>query len=104
MAYAAGMSERILVVDDDVRLAEMVASYLSTRGYAVDTSATAVDGLAAARSGQYDAVLLDVMLPDGDGLDLCRTLRAEGSLPIVMLTARGSTGSCSTSPRTSSTC
>lgn len=77
------------MVDDDVRLAEMVKDYLAARGVAVDLAHAAVPGLAAARTGAYDAVLLDVMLPDGDGLDLCRTLRAESAIPILMLTARG---------------
>ena len=80
---------RILLVDDDTRLAELVSRYLGTRGLDVTVRATATTGLAAARSGAWDAVLLDVMLPDGDGFDLCRTLRAESDVPIVMLTARG---------------
>ena len=83
------MGERVLIVDDDVKLAELVATYLGGRGVQVDTRATAAEGLHAARHGGYDAVLLDVMLPDGDGLALCRQLRAESSVPIVMLTARG---------------
>jgi DNA-binding response OmpR family regulator len=83
------MPERILIVDDDVRLSDMVQTYLQSRGMTVTTAPTATRGLAAARTGGFDAVLLDVMLPDGDGFDLCRTLRAESEVPIVMLTARG---------------
>ena len=89
MIYAPRMAERILVVDDDVRLAAMVSSYLGSRGYEVETRVDATTGLAAARTGRYDAVLLDVMLPDADGFDVCRTLRAESGVPILMLTARG---------------
>ena len=77
------------MVDDDVELAEMVSDYLGARGFEVEVRHAAASGLIAARSGDYKAVLLDVMLPDGDGLDLCRTLRAEGNIAIVMLTARG---------------
>lgn len=83
------MSNRVLLVDDDVRLAEMVREYLAARGYEVELRHGAMAGLQAARAGTYDAVLLDVMLPDGDGFDVCRTLRAESQVPILMLTARG---------------
>ena len=83
------MSERILIIDDDVRLAAMVTQYLASRGFEVEARADATSGLAAARSGQFDALLLDVMLPDGDGFDLCRTIRAESDVFILMLTARG---------------
>ncbi|MBX2799709.1 MAG: response regulator transcription factor [Myxococcales bacterium] len=83
------MADKILVVDDDVRLADMVSSYLASHGFEVHARPDALSGLAAARTGQYDAVLLDVMLPDGDGMELCRTLRAESDVVIVMLTARG---------------
>ncbi len=84
------MAERVLVVDDDERLADMVAEFLGRHGFVADVRHRATTGLAQARAGGYDAVLLDVMLPDGDGLELCRTLRAEDpSLPLLMLTARG---------------
>jgi DNA-binding response OmpR family regulator len=81
--------DRVLLVDDDTRLSAMVASYLRGHALEVETRPDAAQGLAAARSGRYDVVLLDVMLPDGDGLELCRTIRAESAVPIVMLTARG---------------
>jgi DNA-binding response OmpR family regulator len=81
--------DRVLVIDDDTRLSAMVATFLSQHGFEVDAQADARSGLAAARARRYDAILLDVMLPDGDGLSLCRTLRAESPVPIVMLTARG---------------
>jgi two-component system phosphate regulon response regulator OmpR len=83
------MGERLLLVDDDDKLASLLVAYLGGRGLEVDHRATAAAGLHAARHGGYDAVLLDVMLPDGDGMELCRALRAESSVPIVMLTARG---------------
>jgi DNA-binding response OmpR family regulator len=83
------MEGRVLVVDDDTRLAAMLETYLTQAGFEVATRARAGTGLEAARTGEYDAVLLDVMLPDGDGFEICRTLRAESDLPILMLTARG---------------
>lgn len=83
------MSERLLIVDDDQRLAAMIAEYLSTRGYAVEHRADATSGLNSALRGAYDAVILDVMLPDGDGFEVCKKLRAESSVPVIMLTARG---------------
>jgi two-component system, OmpR family, phosphate regulon response regulator OmpR len=81
--------ERVLLVDDDTRLSAMVASYLQGHALEVETRPDAVQGLAAVRSGRYDVVLLDIMLPDGDGLELCRVIRSESTVPIVMLTARG---------------
>jgi two-component system phosphate regulon response regulator OmpR len=81
--------ERILLVDDDTRLAAMVVSYLRGHGFEVDPRPDGRSGLLAARATRYDAVLLDVMLPDTDGFALCRTLRASSDVPIVMLTARG---------------
>jgi DNA-binding response OmpR family regulator len=83
------MTERVLIVDDDLRLASMVAEYLGARGFDADHRKDATSGFAAARDGAYDIVILDVMLPDGDGFDLCRRLRAVSEVPILMLTARG---------------
>ncbi len=83
------MSERILMVEDDLALAEMVAEYLGGSGMQVTTRADAASGLAALARGDFDAVILDVMLPDRDGFEVCRTIRARSSVPIVMLTARG---------------
>jgi DNA-binding response OmpR family regulator len=83
------MAESILIIDDDQRLAEMLASYLSARGFTVEHRADARSGQAAARAASYDAIILDVMLPDRDGFDLCRELRSESPVPILMLTARG---------------
>ena len=80
---------RLLMVEDDERLAAMVAEYLAPHGLAVTVAATAARGLALFRGGAFDAVLLDVMLPDQDGFEVCRRLRAASDVPIVMLTARG---------------
>ncbi len=83
------MAERLLIIDDDARLAAMVSDYLGAAGFAVDRSLTGRDGLAALERGGFDAVILDVMLPDIDGFELCRTIRARAQTPILMLTARG---------------
>ncbi len=81
--------ETVLIIDDDERLAQMVVEYLEGRGFAAHHRATAQAGLAAVRQTDYCAVLLDVMLPDGDGFDVCRQIRQHSSIPILMLTARG---------------
>ncbi|HTO07597.1 MAG TPA: response regulator [Myxococcota bacterium] len=83
------MTERILLIDDDTRLSAMLAEYLGARGLEAVARADAASGLAELERGGYDAVVLDVMLPDADGFELCRSLRARSDLPIVMLTARG---------------
>jgi DNA-binding response OmpR family regulator len=83
------MTARVLIIDDDERLAEMLAGYLSSRGYAIETRADARSGLVALGQWDFDALILDVMLPDGDGFEICRKIRAGSSIPILMLTARG---------------
>ena len=80
---------RLLMIEDDHALAEMVATYLGRAGMTLEHRATAQDGMAAALEGGYDAVVLDLMLPDGEGLEVCRTIRASSAVPILMLTARG---------------
>lgn len=83
------VGQRILLVEDDDRLAAMVADYLGEAGFRVTI---APDGAAATRhaaSADFDAVILDLMLPDSDGLDLCRAIRARSNVPLLMLTARG---------------
>ncbi|MEC5398328.1 response regulator transcription factor [Uliginosibacterium sp. H1] len=83
------MSERLLMIDDDASLAAMVAEYLGGRGLPVTVAPTLGDGERMLREAHYDALILDAMLPDGDGFELCRRLRERSSLPILMLTARG---------------
>ena len=83
------MAERLLIIDDDARLAAMVSDYLVAAGFAVDRRLTGRDGLAALERATYDAVILDVMLPDLDGFEVCRLIRARAQTPILMLTARG---------------
>ena len=83
------MAERILMIDDDSRLAGMVQDYLGGAGFRVTVAGTGRDGEALLKRDAFDAVILDLMLPDADGLDLCRRLRASSDVPILMLTARG---------------
>jgi len=86
------MNSRLLLIDDDTRLTAMVGDYLRGNGYEVDTAGSLAAGRERLRSGGFDALVLDLMLPDGDGLDLTRELRADPRLkrlPLLMLTARG---------------
>lgn len=83
------MPDQILLVEDDPRLAEMVRDYLSMNGYRVTHAATGADAIAQEARATFDALVLDLMLPDMDGLDVCRRVRARSTTPILMLTARG---------------
>ena len=81
---------RVLVIEDHVRMNTLLKRGLQEEGYSVDAAATGEDGLWFARENPYDAVVLDVMLPDLDGFEVCKLLRKEGAwAPILMLTARG---------------
>jgi DNA-binding response OmpR family regulator len=83
------VSDRILLIEDDGRLAEMVCDYLGQSGFRVSRAANGAAGLQMQASDSFDIVVLDLMLPDMDGIDVCRQLRQRGSIPILMLTARG---------------
>jgi DNA-binding response OmpR family regulator len=86
------MPQRLLLIDDDTRLTTMVGDYLRGHGFDVDTAGSLGAGRERLRQEGYDALLLDLMLPDGDGLDLTRELRSDARtrrLPLLMLTARG---------------
>ncbi len=85
-------STAVLLVDDDARLGAMVAEYLGKHDIDVTVAGDGERGLAALRKGRFDVVLLDVMLPGADGLEICRRIRATPELaavPILMLTAKG---------------
>jgi two-component system, OmpR family, response regulator MprA len=79
---------RILVVEDDPEIANFVKRGLLYHGFEVELVATGCQGLEAARSGAHDLVILDLMLPDVDGIDVCRRLRADGNIGVLILTAR----------------
>jgi DNA-binding response OmpR family regulator len=83
------MPSRVLLVDDDVRLYELLASYLEQNGFAVTCAPDGARGLAALEANVFDAVLLDVMMPGIDGLEVCRRIRQTSRIPILMLTAKG---------------
>ena len=86
------MTARLLLIDDDARLTAMIGDYLRGNSYQVDTAGSLSAGRERLKTGGYDALVLDLMLPDGDGLDLTRELRADPRLkrlPLLMLTARG---------------
>ena len=83
------MSKSILIIDDDERLCAMLEQYLSQSGYRVTSRHTASDAFAEQRRSPADAIILDLMLPDASGLDVCTQLRETSGVPIIMLTARG---------------
>jgi two-component system, OmpR family, phosphate regulon response regulator OmpR len=83
------VAERVLLIEDDARLAGMVSEYLGKAGYRVTAAASGGHGLERLAAEPYDALVLDLSLPDMDGLEVCRRLRARWDLPILMLTARG---------------
>ena len=80
---------RILLIDDDALLAPPLAEFFARFEYRLDSATRPSDGLAMLRAQPYDAAILDVMLPEMDGFELCRRIRRESDVPIVMLTARG---------------
>ena len=83
------MTDRILLIEDDRRLAEMVKNYLGEFGFSVTSAHSGGAGISLYRRESFDALILDLMLPDMDGLDVCRQIRADGEARILMLTARG---------------
>jgi OmpR family response regulator RpaB len=80
---------RLLLIDDDERLGPPLAEYFARVGFTLRQATRPSAGLALLREGGFDAAILDVMLPEMDGFALCRTIRQESDLPILMLTARG---------------
>jgi DNA-binding response OmpR family regulator len=83
------VSDRLLLIEDDTRLAEMVRDYLGGAGFRVIRVETGAAGLALQARETFDVVVLDLMLPDMDGLEVCRQIRRHAAVPILMLTARG---------------
>jgi two-component system, OmpR family, alkaline phosphatase synthesis response regulator PhoP len=82
------MAKKILVIDDEPKIVEICSDYLHAAGFEILTAGDGPQGLALARSNKPDLVVLDLMLPGMDGFDLCRSLRRESNVPIIMLTAR----------------
>jgi DNA-binding response OmpR family regulator len=88
-AKLGGVPARILLIDDDARLHELLASYLDQNGFHVTWAVDGKKGLVALEAGAFDAVLLDVMMPGMDGLEVVRRIRQKSGIPVVMLTAKG---------------
>jgi len=82
------VAKRVLVVDDDENIVELVRLYLVRDGYRVLTAYDGIEALRLAREGHPDLIVLDIMMPGINGLDVCRTLRDESDVPIIILTAR----------------
>jgi two-component system, OmpR family, response regulator len=80
---------RLLLIDDDELLGPPLAAYFARAGFELQHATRPSAGLALLRGGGFDAAILDVMLPEMDGFELCRTIRKDSELPIIMLTARG---------------
>jgi len=83
------VTHRVLIIEDDPRLAEMVKSYLGEAGFQVTIASNGTEGIALHARENFDCIILDLMLPDMDGLDICRRVRSQAQTPILMLTARG---------------
>jgi two-component system response regulator RegX3 len=81
--------KKVLVVEDETSIVAPLTDALQREGFDTTTASTAADALEIGRRGEHDLVLLDLMLPDGSGFDVCRELRRSSDVPIVMLTARG---------------
>lgn len=85
------MAHRVLIIDDDAKLAELLAEFLANYGFTVTHAARPSRGLSLLRRGGFDAVILDIMLPEMNGFETCRAIRAFSRVPVLMLTARGDT-------------
>ena len=83
------VSIKVLLVEDDVRLAQLTARYLEGHGVLVTSAGDGIEGQAEALRRQYDCIVLDLMLPGRDGIEVCRELRTRSDVPIIMVTARG---------------
>jgi DNA-binding response OmpR family regulator len=83
------MPFRVLLIDDDVRLHELLSDYIQSNGFQVVWAPDGPRGLAALSSDSFDVVLLDIMMPGMDGLEVCRRIRTTSRIPILMLTAKG---------------
>jgi len=82
------MPKKILVIDDEPKIVEICHDYLKASGFEVISASDGIQGLNLARREKPDLIVLDLMMPGMDGLDVCRNLRREGNIPIIMLTAR----------------
>ena len=80
---------RILLIDDDTRLATLLSEYFTQFGFELESTTQPGQGIALLDNNNYDLVILDIMLPEMDGFEVCKTIRKDSDIPIIMLTARG---------------
>jgi len=80
---------RILLIDDDTRLATLLSEYFTQFGFELESATLPAQGIALLGSNNYDLVILDIMLPEMDGFEVCKSIRKDSDIPIIMLTARG---------------
>ncbi len=85
----ADMASRVLLIDDDARLPELLREYMEQNGVDLAHAPDGARGLTMLEQGAFDAVLLDVMMPGMDGLEVCKRIRSKSTVPVIMLTARG---------------
>ncbi len=83
------MKKKILVIDDDEKLGRLLRDYLAKYDFTVTCHIHPIQGLNALRKETFDLIILDVMLPEMDGFEVCRTIRKDHTIPVIMLTARG---------------
>ncbi|MGY6707333.1 MAG: response regulator [Rhizobiaceae bacterium] len=83
------MADRVLIIDDDTRLSAMLVDYLGGSGFSARAAGDGASGLADLAAAGADAVILDIMLPDLDGFEICRRIRTTSDVPVLMLTAKG---------------
>ena len=86
--YNQIMAKKILVIDDEPQIVEICSDYIKAAGYEVISAANGIEGLLKARQEKPDLIVLDIMMPEMDGFEFCRTIRRENDVPIIMLTAR----------------
>lgn len=86
---AGEIKPRLLIIDDDKKLCRLIRDYLEPMGFEVEAAHTGPEGLEKAQTGQFQAIILDVMLPGLDGFEVLRLLRRTSDVPVLMLTARG---------------
>ncbi|NOZ00828.1 MAG: response regulator transcription factor [Deltaproteobacteria bacterium] len=89
MGMSSSAATRILIIDDDRKLCLLLKDYLEPLGYRVSAAHTGMDGLEKAASGDFDAIILDVMMPGMDGFEVLKMLRKKSDVPVLMLTSRG---------------
>jgi two-component system alkaline phosphatase synthesis response regulator PhoP len=88
IVYNIPMPKKILIVDDEPQIVEICCDYLKAAGYETVTASNGTQGVSLARREKPDLIVLDLMMPEMDGLDVCRAIRHESDMPIIMLTAR----------------